>query len=277
MPGVIEKLLEIYDETEKRLTAQAIKEVDADIIALQEVENLLLLDMFNARYLAGQGYRHRLVIDGNDPRQIDIAVLSRFPLRNLRTHRHERNADNTAPLFSRDCLEVEFDLNGKVLTVYVNHFKSMIDTREETYERRLEQVQRVAELIDAAWKPTRYQGNFVVLGDFNDYLEGKTALKPLVAHPQLVNLVDRLPAAERWTHYFAGGKRGEKTKQLDYLLPGKAFDKRAGEPKPGIMRKGLPYRAEDYSGPRFDGVGENEPKASDHCPLFVDIPFSALT
>lgn len=44
------------------------------------------------------------------------------------------------------------------------------------------------------------------------HLEGKTALKPLVAHPQLVNLVDRLPAAERWTHYFAGGKRGEKTK-----------------------------------------------------------------
>jgi hypothetical protein len=35
-------------------------------ITLQEVENLLLLDMFNARYLAGQGYRHRLVIDGND-------------------------------------------------------------------------------------------------------------------------------------------------------------------------------------------------------------------
>jgi len=98
-----------------------------------------------------------------------------------------------------------------------------------------------------------------------------------MAHPQLVNLVDRLPEAERWTHYFAGGKRGEKTKQLDYLLPGKAFDKRAGKPKPGIMRKGLPYRAEDYSGPRFDGVGENEPKASDHCPVFVDIPFSALT
>lgn len=43
------------------------------------------------------------------------------------------------------------------------------------------------------------------------------------------------------------------------------------------MRKGLPYRAEDYGGPRFDGVGENEPKASDHCPVFVDIPFSTLS
>ncbi|MFO1432807.1 MAG: hypothetical protein U1F76_22255 [Candidatus Competibacteraceae bacterium] len=60
-------------------------------------------------------------------------------------------------------------------------------------------------------------------------------------------------------------------------VTGKAFDKPADKPKLGIMHKGLPYRAEEYSAPRFDGVGEDKPKASDHCPVFVDIPFPVLT
>lgn len=267
---------EVFDEVEKRITARAIKEVDADVLCLQEVENLLVLDLFNSRYLAGQGYRHRLLIDGNDPRRIDVAVLSRFPFLNCRTHREERNADNTGALFSRDCLEVEIGIQGQSLTLYANHFKSMMEGRDETRERRLEQAQRVAALVDAAWQPGNYQGNFIVLGDFNDYVDPNTSLKPLVKHPHLVNGVDRLPQEDRWTHYFAGGKRGEKTKQLDYLLVGKALDERAGKPKPGIMRKGLPWRAEDYAGPRFDEVGENEPKASDHCPVYVDLPVAAL-
>ena len=261
---------DIFDEVEKRITGEAIKEVDADVIAFQEVENLLVLDRFNSRYLAGKGYRYRVLIDGNDPRQIDVAVLSRYPLRNLRTHRHERNRDSTGPLFSRDCLEVDVEIQGKLLTLYVNHFKSMMEGREETRERRVEQVGRVAEILDATWQAGGYQGNFIVLGDFNDYVDPNTSLGALTSHPQLGNIVDRLPEGERWTHFFAGGRRGEKTKQLDFILLPTGLDTRAGHPAPGIMRAGLPFRAEDYTGPRLSGVGENDPKASDHCPVFVN-------
>jgi hypothetical protein len=35
------------------------------------------------------------------------------------------------------------------------------------------------------------------------------------------------------------------------------------------MCNGLPWRAERYDGEGFEEVGENHPKASGHCPLYV--------
>jgi hypothetical protein len=40
---------------------------------------------------------------------------------------------------------------------------------------------------------------------------------------------------------------------------------------PEIFRKGLPYRADRYNGPRIDDVGDNHPKASDHCLVSMQI------
>lgn len=258
---------DIYDETAKQITAQAIKEVNADIMALQEIESLPVLDAFNSRYLAQSRYRHRILIDSFDPRSIDVAILSRYPIVSVRSHRHERNAANTAWLFSRDCLEVSIDISGRQLVLYVNHFKSMVEGRDQTREKRKEQVDRVAAIVDEKWGAMDYQGNFVVLGDFNDYKEGNTALTSLIQHPGLEDIVNRLPTDEQWTHFFAGGN---EYKQLDYLLLSRSLAARNQAP-PGIMRKGLPYRAERYEGPRFPNVGENQPKASDHATLYADI------
>lgn len=257
----------IYEETSKRITAKAIKAVKADIICLQEVESLPVLDRFNSYYLGGMDYKHRVLVDSHDPRFIDVAVLSRFPVTTIRTYRHERNEANTAFLFSRDCLEVDLDVSGKPLTLYVNHFKSMIGGRAETKPRREEQVQRTAEIVDERWREMDYVGNFIVLGDFNDYVDEETALTALVEHEGLVNIVERLPEDEQWTHFFAGGN---EYRQLDYVLLSRALADHSPE-LPVIMRKGLPYRAERYTGERFEEVGENHPKASDHAPLYMDI------
>jgi len=259
---------DIHDEPAKQITAKAIKEVDADLVCLQEVESMAVLDRFQSRYLPAMKYKHRIVIDGNDPRNIDVAILSRHPFTSFRTYRHERNIANTAFLFSRDCLEAEIDIDGKPLTLYVNHFKSMIGGRDETKERREEQVARVAKIVDDSWSGVGYQGNFIVLGDFNDYVDADTSLTSLVEHPQLVNVVNRLPEDQQWTHFFAGGN---EYKQLDYILLSKALADQNPNAVPEIMRKGLPFRAEDYEGERFDNVGENHPKASDHAPLLIDI------
>jgi endonuclease/exonuclease/phosphatase family metal-dependent hydrolase len=169
---------DIYNDDEKRITAHAIREVNADIICLQEVDNLPLLDRFNSYYLAPLKYRYRLLIDSHDPRQIDVAVMSRYPLSHIRTHRDERKGN--AFLFSRDCLEVQVNVEGKPLHLYVNHCKSMIKTREETKKRRQDQAGRVAELVTKRWGPGGYQGDYVVLGDLNDYPEGDTALGALL-------------------------------------------------------------------------------------------------
>ena len=257
----------IHDEESKKITGKAIREVNADVICLQEVESLPVLDRFNSYYLGGLRYAHRAVIDCFDPRQIDVAVLSRYPIVSLRSHRDERDKKNTAFLFSRDCLEVELDVGGKVLTLYVNHLKSMMGGRDATHARRREQAERVAAIVDARWKKSGYKGNFVVLGDLNDYPEGKTALASLLGHKGLVNVLTRLPAKEQWTHYYASGNEYH---QLDYLLLSKGLAK-ANAGVPVVMRRGLPWRAQQVTDGRLEGVGENEPKASDHAPLYMDI------
>lgn len=257
----------IYDEESKKITAKAIREVNADVICLQEVESLPVLDRFNSFYLGGMKYAYRAVIDSFDPRAIDVAVLSRYPISALRSHREERNKTNTAFLFSRDCLEVDVQVGGKTLTLYINHFKSMMGGRDETRPRRVAQAERVAAIVDARWKKSGYKGNFVVLGDFNDYPEDKTSLSALLNHKGLDNVLTRLPEAERWTHYYAGGN---SYSQLDYLLLSAGLAK-ANTGNPAVMRLGLPWRAQQVTEKRLDGVGENEPKASDHAPLYMDI------
>src|SRR5574341_2474977 len=173
---------DIYDETEKQITARAIREVNADVIALQEVESRPVLDRFNSSYLGGMRYRHRILVDSHDPRSIDVAILSRFPIVSVRSYRHERNAANTAPLFSRDCLEADLDVSGKQLVIYVNHFKSMMEGREATKSRRIEQAERVAAIIQQRWQEKNFEGNFVVLGDLNDYPDPNTSLNALLNH-----------------------------------------------------------------------------------------------
>lgn len=257
----------INDETAKQITAKAIRAIAADIVVLQEVESLPVLDRFNSRYLGDMNYKHRILIDGFDPRKIDVAVLSRHPIERIKSYRNERNSSNTAFLFSRDCLVVEIHIDGKPLVLHVNHFKSMVGGRLETKPRREEQVKKVAEIIDQRWKSDNYEGNFAVLGDFNDYVDDDTSLSALIDHVGLVHVSNRIPENERWTHYWAGGN---EYRQLDFILLSKSLaDKNSNSPE--ILRKGLPYRADRYTEERFDFIGENHPKASDHCPIFMDL------
>jgi len=253
----------------KKITAAAIKELNADILCLQEVENMGILEKFNSEYLADKKYKHRILIDSHDTRFIDVGILSRFPAKSIKTHKDERNATNNSWLFSRDCLKVVFDIDDKEFTAYVNHFKSMIPTRKETHDRRVEQVKRVTRIVDNDWQISNYNGNFAICGDFNDYVDNQTSLSDLVNHPELENIINRLPEDERWTHYYAGDGT---VHQLDYILLPKSLAEANAISMPQILRKGLPYRAEKfYSGKRYDSVGENQPKASDHCPLAITI------
>src|SRR5213592_1724453 len=59
------------------LTAKALKGKDGypDIACLEEVESLPALRRFNQDFLAGH-YTHAVLIDGHDPRSIDVGVLS---------------------------------------------------------------------------------------------------------------------------------------------------------------------------------------------------------
>lgn len=266
--SVNEIAFDLYKEESRKITAALIKLMDADILALQEVENLHVLDRFNSKYLSRQGYKYRVLIDAFDRRKIDVALMSRYPIVHVRSYRHDRTENKRAWIFSRDCLEVDIDVDGVILRLYVNHFKSMIGGRRRTKAKRVRQVNRVAQIIDEAWADNDYTGNFIVLGDFNDYPGEGSALTALLEHSSLENIVNRLPEDERWTHYWAGG---DEYSQLDYILVSKFLASKNTKLKPEIFRQGLPLRAEQYNGKRIKGVSENHPKASDHAGVVVEL------
>jgi endonuclease/exonuclease/phosphatase family metal-dependent hydrolase len=280
---IIDKALfkRIIDE-EKKLTAQAMAETNADIVCLQEVENLDTLKNFcnQQPLLKGKNaYPYKLLIDGNDPRLIDVAVLSRIPIDSVVTHQFRKGAANR-PVFSRDCLEVRFTIGNKPFSIFINHFKSMLDpkaqtpaqSRANTAAKRRAQAQAVADILLQRFGNNPGKAAWAVVGDFNDYPDTKTSLAPLLSQPWLENVVQRLPAAEQWTHWWDTTKvpEDERYHQLDYILLSSSLATANAKAKPKIIRQGLARNAKKYAGPRFKATGPKR-AASDHCPVVMRI------
>jgi len=275
---------EVFNKKEKELTAKAIKETKADVIVLQEVEDMLALNKFRTDYFTRAEYPHILVIDGNDPRKIDIAVMSKYPIRNIETHRNDYGSFRKWYDFARDCLE--FDVYHPKAKQYVRffglHLKSMLDKkdpcngRRNTHNKRSNQAKIVKKIVTDKMK--RYEGHFIILGDLNDYDEkdrlGKSAIIGLTKWNKFENVVKRLPKDEQWTHYYRGRggscKIPESYHQIDYILVSKPLAKKNPDAMPKIVRKGITKRATRYKGTRFPGVTKDT-VASDHCPIVVEL------
>ena len=110
-------------------TARVIAAVDADVQMLCEIENRPSLVQFHDAVLkpillatGRAGYPYILLIDGNDPRGIDVAIMSRHPIMDISTHIFD--IPGAPPIFARDCAEFFLQLPGvsKPSIFMVNHF-----------------------------------------------------------------------------------------------------------------------------------------------------------
>ena len=96
-----------------------------DVLILQEIENKTILDLFNREYLAKARYQTSVLREGRDRRGIDVALLSRFPLKSEGKLHYipfksisKEKADDTRPI-----LEAPLRLpNGTALHVFGVHF-----------------------------------------------------------------------------------------------------------------------------------------------------------
>jgi endonuclease/exonuclease/phosphatase family metal-dependent hydrolase len=261
-------------EIQRNNTAQAVLDAAPDILAVQEVENLHTLRIFNDTFL--DNYFDRIIsIDGNDPRGIDVGLMIRKGLAaqvvGLRTHVDDAVKSSqsvlhgtardfgylaTNALFSRDCLEVDVLVGGKTLTFMVNHLKAQ-DGKPSSVKRRRTQAERVAVLAEANVAAGRFP---IVLGDLNVPPTKDDTLKSLLTHPRLQ---DPFPA-DTWTHYYVGPKT---TSRLDYILP----DARLTVVSTNVVRNGLTTKCKQYTGPRYPTIGQENTEASDHCPTSVTL------
>ncbi len=101
--------------------------MDLDVLAVQEVEDIGTLKRFVIDNLGGL-YPHVVLVEGNDPRLIDVAVLSKLPIGAVTSWQRAVHASEPGTLvFGRDLLQVEIlDANRtrRLFTVFNTHLKS---------------------------------------------------------------------------------------------------------------------------------------------------------
>lgn len=261
--------------SERAKLAKRIAAMNADVLAVQEVEDVDTLTAFNHTDLADLGYTFTVLVEGNDPRLIDVGVLSRYPIGAVTSWRHAVHpADPAQPVFSRDLLEVEI-LNPtrrkRLLTVFNTHLKSHYvpfteDPQagaEAANKRRARQGEAIATITSARMRP---DSAFVVAGDMNDP-PASEALAPMLTGIPLTNALsqaiadrpapkDTPPAPDApWTHRFKPTGQPAQYELFDQLWLSPSLAKQ-------LLSAGIGRRT------RLTGDG------SDHDPAWVDLRIS---
>jgi endonuclease/exonuclease/phosphatase family metal-dependent hydrolase len=264
-------------------TARVIRDVNPQVLGVVEAENRVVLKHFTDAQLrtpdpalGGTGatgpdvplFPNVMLIDGNDDRGIDVAILTqdRYVLGPVRSHVDD--TDSQGVVFSRDCPEYEVRTpGGHRLFILVNHLKSKgYGSQSDNNARRLRQAQRVADI----YRRLRKDGvSYVaVLGDFNDtptsaplapLLTG-TDLRDISTHPSFDDGGIGRP-----------GTFGTMTaaQHIDYILLSPAlYAKATGG---GIWRLGAWGGANGTLWPHYVTVTEANDAASDHAAVYADL------
>ncbi len=206
--------------------ARRIREMNVDVLAVQEIEHIEILREFNRDHLGGL-YSNVALIEGNDPRMIDVGVLSKLPLGPMVSHQAATHPD--APqhrVFGRDLLGVRIldDRGDKLLTLYNTHLKSHfipagddpVAGAARANARRRRQAEVIARILSAE---ERRGAKFVLVGDMNDPPDSADLAPMLVVdgdplHNGLVAALETRaakpetsgqgpgPANPMWTHRF---------------------------------------------------------------------------
>ena len=268
-------------------TAEVICDLDADIIALQEIENEAIFKKLQNRLKrVGCLYRYA-AITHKKTSAIQVALLSRFPVADKR----ELHV-NYSP-YDRDILEATVKIGKYPLTLFVSHWKSK--SRSGTESRRIIYAKALKKRIEKL--PDRRE--YIILGDFNSHYDeyrvitrrlddsgGRTGINNVLETSRAgrmlseedilsgkekghYNLWMELAPSRRWSHKYYGRKGA-----IDHiLLPHSLFDGRGIDylnnsfavfkPPYLFTKEGWIY-GWDYSGSKHKGRGY-----SDHLPIYA--------
>ncbi len=219
---------------EREKLGKRILGAELDVVAVQEVEDRDTLREFNEQHLRGR-FTEVVLVEGNDQRLIDVGLLSRFPVGEVRSYQCWRHPEMPGePIFRRDLLLAEILSPDRRLMFWVGvvHLKSqLVDWRIKDEKERAQaaetaarirrfEAESIAEIVRKHLGPAE---PFFLCGDLNDVPESR-ALTPLLGFGRgclgLVNLLAaRQPSkSARWTtsHKAAGEER--RFMQYDYIL-----------------------------------------------------------
>lgn len=267
------------NETAILNTAQVVRDVDADVLAVVEVESRPVLQEFNEKILAkppvgGSEYPHVMVIDGNDARGIDVGLMTKanFEIFGMYSHVHDLKPDGQ-PVYSRDCPEYEVLLpNGEQLWVLPNHFKSKFGGNNPASKaKRLAQSTRTKEIYEALIADGFK--NVIVLGDLNDTPNStelapllQTSLRDVSEHPKFIDFEFNAGNGNKGIGTFGLGNDSNK---IDYLLLSPALFGKVTNG--GLFRKGAWPGSQPKRWNVYPELKKKLQVASDHHAIFVDL------
>lgn len=194
-------------EAEKQALRAAIRALDADVLAIQEMGTKAFLEELQ-RDLAADGmkYPHAELLEADD-KDRHVAVLSRRPFTAVGRH-----TDLTFSYFKnkepvkRGLLEVRFKTEAGELTLFVVHLKSRFTDRDDdplSAQRRLGEAVAVRDRVLKIF-PEPAKARYLLVGDCNDSAASRP-LRSLVKRGDTEIFV-RVPAfdsrGEVWTHYY---------------------------------------------------------------------------
>lgn len=197
-------------EAHRAAVGVVLSDLDADIVMLQEVEHVAVLSSLNAVELDSR-YDELIVEEGNDPRGIDVGMLSKVPVSQVISHADDEftRVGTTAPTYtySRDCLEVHLTFNGRAIVLLGVHYKAKDN---DNPDKRLAEAQHTRAIADeiTASAPTT---GVIIVGDFND-TPGSTpydwtvGLVPGGPDEPYTNAPEHVPEADRWTFDYLGNR-----------------------------------------------------------------------
>ncbi|MFO0829648.1 MAG: endonuclease/exonuclease/phosphatase family protein [Phycisphaerales bacterium] len=263
--------------TPERLTALAgvIKSLDADVLAVEEIESKEALLWFRDGYLKGLGYDYVESIDAGDPRGIEQGVLSRIPIVGVENWPNEQiddmkdkregqgwatPADGKWPTrWARSPLEVRLKAaDGYELTLFVVHHKA---SGKFDAQRELEALQ-VREFVMARLAKNPDE-NLAILGDFNATPTKKSIKVYLdTESPRLRNAYDKRFQRSAPPDTFITHVTG---RPIDFIIMSPGLFQDAVDESFFVLGEPLPDKDAPIDGPKPKGY------ASDHLPIAIDL------
>lgn len=266
--------------------AEVIRETDADIVILLEVENQNCIDSLVRFYLPTRGYRYNYCLDQENS-NINTAIVSRIPVTRIQTHRLEAGRS-----VLRNINELFFEYRGTEFEIIANHWKSKLGGDEQTESKRRLSAQTVRRLLENNPLPV------IVAGDLNEDLyefEKQQYRYPTALIP--VKDLHRVEEKDRRSALLFSEKKAEVTGAVLYSIwnelppeKGSYFYKSEWQKidhifvneavidpkrKPNLIRCELPSydfmvnrngKPRSFSTKTFTGI-------SDHLPLLIELEF----
>jgi endonuclease/exonuclease/phosphatase family metal-dependent hydrolase len=242
-------------ESEKSALRAVIRQIDADVLALQEIGGEpFLAELQRDLRSDGLDYAHTAVLTAIDPDR-KIAVLSRRGLSRVVRHddlgfKYFGETDRV----KRGLLEVRVAAAGGEVTIFVVHLKSRYTERADDPAAALQRAGEATAARDRvlAQFPEPATAQFMILGDFNDGRSSRP-VRAMLSRGR-TTIAEWLPAAdsrgEVWSHFF---RRDDSYSRVDHVLV-----------SPGLLPRvrGAAARIHDSA---------EVASASDHRPLVVVI------